>query len=81
MLLASLSLPVSAAPVKAASTAAVLPFKATEKTLSNGLKTIVVPSGPPIMHKKGRRIGAPLACQVPAGRSPPVPIDADEFTS
>jgi hypothetical protein len=80
MLLASLSLPVSAAPAKAASTAAVLPFKATEKTLSNGLKTIVVPSGPPIMHKKGRRIGAP-GISGAGGPKPAGSIDADEFTS
>jgi zinc protease len=46
VLLASLSLPAQAAPAKAAS-GDVLPFKATEKTLANGLKIIVVPTGLP----------------------------------
>jgi len=36
-----------AAPVKAAASADVLPFKATEKLLPNGLKVIVVPTGFP----------------------------------
>jgi len=45
-------LPAQAAPAKSAATAApagndVLPFKATEKTLANGLKVIVVPTGFP----------------------------------
>lgn len=39
--------PVTAAPAKPAASADVLPFKATEKTLPNGLKVIVVPTGFP----------------------------------
>ncbi|QNA99971.1 pitrilysin family protein [Massilia sp. Se16.2.3] len=47
-----LALPATAAPRQAASAASasssdVLPFKATEKTLANGLKVIVVPTGFP----------------------------------
>ncbi len=37
----------SAQPAKPATTTGVLPFKATEKTLANGLKVIVVPTGFP----------------------------------